>query len=71
LGIVGFFVCVGVPSILALVFGYRAKGQIDASGGAQGGRGMALTGIILGWVWIGLVLAYLVVVIIAVAIDSN
>jgi uncharacterized protein DUF4190 len=42
-----------IGSILALIFGYVAKGQIAASGGAQGGRGMAIAGIVLGWVGIG------------------
>jgi hypothetical protein len=42
-----------IGSILALVFGYVAKGQINASGGQQGGRGMAIAGIVLGWVGIG------------------
>ena len=42
-----------VGSILALVFGYVAKGQIDQSGGRQGGKGMAIAGIVLGWVGIG------------------
>jgi hypothetical protein len=54
LGIVG---CVGlwlIGPILALVFGYVSKGQIDRSGGAQEGRGFAVAGIVLGWVGIGL-----------------
>ncbi len=42
-----------IGSILALVFGYIAKKQIDESGGTQGGRGMAIAGIVLGWVGIG------------------
>lgn len=42
-----------IGSILALIFGYVAKGQIDASGGTQGGRGMAIAGIVLGWVGVG------------------
>jgi len=39
-----------VGSVLALVFGYVARQQIDRSGGMQGGRGMAIAGIVLGWV---------------------
>jgi hypothetical protein len=50
LGIVGLMFCPLIGSILALAFGYQAKGQIDASGGQLGGRGVALAGIILGWV---------------------
>ena len=45
-----------IGSILALIFGYVAKGQIDAAGGAQGGRGMAIAGIVLGWVGVGVLL---------------
>jgi uncharacterized protein DUF4190 len=40
----------GFGSILALVFGYIGKGQIDGSGGTQSGRGLAVAGIVLGWI---------------------
>lgn len=53
LGIVWFW---GIGSILALVFGYVAKSQIDQSRGAEGGRGMAIAGIVLGWVGVAGVL---------------
>jgi hypothetical protein len=42
-----------VGSVLALIFGYIAKGQIRNSDGRQGGNGMAIAGIVLGWVGIG------------------
>ena len=45
-----------IGSILALIFGYIAKGQINASDGRQGGKGMAIAGIVLGWVGIGMLL---------------
>lgn len=44
-----------IGSILALVFGYKARNEIDASGGAQSGRGMAVAGIVLGWVGLGVI----------------
>jgi hypothetical protein len=40
-------------SLLALIFGYIAKSQIDASHGEQKGRGFAIAGIVLGWIGIG------------------
>lgn len=43
-----------IGSILALVFGYVAKGQIEASGGKQLGGGMAIAAIVLGWVGVGI-----------------
>ena len=42
-----------IGSILALIFGYIAKGQIADSQGRQSGRGMAIAGIVLGYVGIG------------------
>jgi hypothetical protein len=73
LGIAGlvFYVC-GVASILALVFGYMARGQIDRDPANQGGRGMALAGIIMGWIGVAiLVIFWVVVIIIAATTDNN
>jgi hypothetical protein len=49
-----------IGSILALVFGYMAKSQIDASNGTQSGRGMAIAGIVLGWVGVGVLILLIV-----------
>ncbi len=46
-------------SILALVFGYLGKSQIDASPQTESGRGMAIAGIVLGWVGVGIFLLVL------------
>jgi hypothetical protein len=48
-----------IGSILALVFGYVAKSQIDRERGNLTGRGMATAGIVLGWVEIGLLVVLL------------
>lgn len=58
-------------SVLALVFGYVARSQIDASGGQQHGRGMATAGIVLGWVGIGVVAVGVVIGLIAFAVDGR
>ncbi|MBI2169625.1 MAG: DUF4190 domain-containing protein [Actinobacteria bacterium] len=55
-------------SILALIFGYVAKSQIDQSRGTQGGRGMAVAGIVLGWVGVG---TLTIVILIAVAASTS
>ncbi len=47
-----------IGSALALAFGYSAKAQIDLSGGTQGGRGLAIAGIVLGWVGAGFFLLF-------------
>jgi hypothetical protein len=59
-----------IGSILALVFGYVAKGQIDRSGGRQTGRGMAIAGIVLGWIGVA-VAVILIVFAIALANSSS
>jgi hypothetical protein len=51
-----------IGSILALVFGYVAKSQIEKSGGRETGRGMAIAGIVLGWVGVGVLLLMLLLV---------
>src|SRR4030095_17032574 len=47
-----------VGSILALIFGYVAKSQIDRSHGTESGRGMAIAGIVLGWIGVGTLLLF-------------
>ncbi|MDQ3762280.1 MAG: DUF4190 domain-containing protein [Actinomycetota bacterium] len=42
----------GLTSILALIFGYIARKQIRERG--EGGDGLAVAGIVLGWVGVGL-----------------
>lgn len=63
--VVGIVWIYWIGSILALIFGYIAKGQIDRSQGGQAGRGMAIAGIVLGWVGIGFLLLGIVAVIVS------
>ena len=51
--VVGIVWIWGIGSILALALGYSARSQIDRSGGTETGRGMAIAGIVLGWIGIG------------------
>lgn len=60
----------GIGFILGVVFGYIAKNQIDQSGGVQQGRGLAVAGLIIGWVGIGLGVLLLLIAIIASAAGS-
>jgi hypothetical protein len=68
LGLVGWMPC-GLGSIIAVVFGFVARGQIKESRGRQSGDGMALAGIILGFLGIALVVLW--VVLIAVSSPDN
>ncbi len=53
----------GIP---AVILGHMALGEINASGGTQGGRGQAITGLVLGYLSIaGLVCLCLYIVLIA------
>lgn len=61
--VLGIIPCTGITSILAIVFGFIARNQIQQSGGTQQGSGMALAGIILGFVWIGISVIYWIAVI--------
>jgi len=44
----------GIPAILGIIFGFVARSQIRKSNGSQKGDGMALSGIIIGFVFVAL-----------------
>jgi hypothetical protein len=50
-----FFWCCAVPGIVAIVLGHLALESIEDSGGTKSGRGMAIAGIVLGWVGVAIV----------------
>lgn len=54
ISLVGFFICGGLLCPLGAIFGHVAKGQISRTG--EAGDGIALAGLIIGWVGTGLVL---------------
>jgi hypothetical protein len=56
-------------SILALIFGYVALSQIRRRG--DGGRGMAIAGIILGWIGVIVAVAAVILVIVAAHHDNQ
>jgi hypothetical protein len=60
-----------IGSILAVVFGYMAKNEIDRSGGFQQGRGMAIAGIVLGWVGIGITVTVTAILIVSAVASSS
>jgi hypothetical protein len=59
LGIIWLF---GVGSVLAIVLGYLGMKEISASNGRQGGRAIAITGVVVGIIGLaslGILLAFL------------
>jgi hypothetical protein len=71
LGIVGLVVC-QIVGIVAIVLGNQAKNEIDASGGQIEGRGMAVAGIVMGWIAVGLmVLGIGVFLLVAIVASSS
>ncbi|MDP9333774.1 MAG: DUF4190 domain-containing protein [Actinomycetota bacterium] len=55
----GWIPC-GIGSVVAIVLGFVARTQIRESHGRQGGDGLALAGIVLGFLAIAFVIAILV-----------
>lgn len=53
LGIAGLIMCPLIPSIIAIILGSQARTKI-ANDPSLDGEGLAKTGVILGWVGIGL-----------------
>jgi len=55
--VLGILFCGVVTAILAVIFGNVALGRIQDSNGTEKGRGLAIAGIVLGWVGIALLIA--------------
>jgi hypothetical protein len=71
LGICGLVVCPVLLSIPALILGYQARGEIDGSGGRQSGRGMAVAGIVLGWIGIAVGVIGIIFIVLAIAAGES
>jgi hypothetical protein len=50
-----------IGSILAVIFGFVALNQIRNSDGSQTGRGMAIAGLVLGFIGVGTILFFVMV----------
>jgi hypothetical protein len=64
LAIVGLMFC-GIPSIAAVVFGHIGIHQINQSGGTEQGRGMAIAGLVIGYLVIACFAIFLVAILMA------
>ena len=71
MGILGLLFCPLVCSVLALVFGYQSRREMDASGGRLGGRGNATAGIVLGWIGLAIMVALLVLFAIGLSLGGD
>jgi Domain of unknown function (DUF4190) len=68
--VLGIFWLFWLGSFLALIFGYVALSQVNARNGAQTGRGLAITGVVLGWIGVG-TLAFAIVIGVSVSHRSS
>jgi hypothetical protein len=58
-------------SLLALIFGYIGKNQIDRSNDTQDGRGLAIAGIVLGWIGVAALVIFVIVLVAASGDNST
>jgi uncharacterized protein DUF4190 len=66
-GVVAWVLCPIVGAVVAVVTGHRARGEIRTSG--EGGEGMALAGLILGYLNLGLVGVSILVIVLILLIS--
>lgn len=64
-GLAGFATC--ISAIPAVILGHMARKQIRESGGTQQGEGMALAGLIIGYILIALLVIYIVFIVVLAA----
>ena len=66
-GILGVTALPVIGSLIAIITGYMARGEISRSSDGIGGRGLATAGIVLGYIGVGLAVLGLCVLGVAVA----
>jgi len=54
-----------IGSVLAVIFGHVALNQIKQSDGARGGRGMAIAGLVLGYIGVATLILFVLVPLLA------
>lgn len=57
----GFFWLFWVGSFLAIILGHAARAQIARSGGYEGGDAFAVIGLVVGYIGMGVLLFFMVV----------
>jgi hypothetical protein len=72
-GLLVFFWCcgIGVFGVVPIVLGVKARSEIRAAGGHQGGDGLALAGIVTGAIAVVLGIAAIVVIVVAIASSDS
>ncbi len=70
LGIISLACCQCLTAIPGVIFGHIALGQIRRSGGTQGGSGLAVAGLVTGYIAIGGTLLFFVFYILMFAVTA-
>lgn len=63
--------CTGLTAIPAVICGHMALGQIKRSGGVMRGHGMAVAGLVLGYLEISLIAIYIIFAIVSSATGTG
>jgi Domain of unknown function (DUF4190) len=62
--------CTGRCAIPAVICGHIALAQINRSGGMQQGRGMAIAGLVLGYIFLAFIVLYIAFIVAITAVPS-
>lgn len=68
-GILGL--CTGIAAILAVIFGHISLNEIKKSNGQVGGRGLAMAGLIMGYIELALGVILVILIIISAAVAPS
>ena len=70
-GIISMVILQPITAILAIIFGYMALREVKRSGGQVDGHGMAIAGIVMGYIGIGLTVLLIALYILFFAISIS
>jgi len=70
-GILGLTTCLMIPGIPAVICGHMALSNIKNSLSPIGGRGLAIAGVVMGYIAIAIILVFTVIVVIGAVTESS
>jgi hypothetical protein len=65
-GVLGWTLLPLIGCIVAVVTGHMARAEIRRAGGAVGGDGLAIAGLVLGWLGIAMAVAAVLMIVVAI-----
>jgi Domain of unknown function (DUF4190) len=71
LSLLGFFILAVIGPVLGIIFGHMALGEIKRSNGTVEGQGLAVAGLVIGYIGLGIQLLFACIIVLGILVAAN